>query len=249
MTETNKDDARGTLSVDAIAEDLFGLNIRGLRSLYVLWIYPKHYFAAARMPDWENRYTPSIRLWLTFFALFSALKIWWIGGNDGMIGAYANGFAQSGMPLPEGMTYEDIGKETVLWVFGLWPILQIVSMVLLSLVYPFWGERTTMALRQRYFFAVLVPSASLMPVVLTIMLFVPGNMLNIYGMALAVISFFVAFQTGYRGGFSSVSGMQKAWRAALLALIVVILNILTNIVIQIVGILVISQKYGYGYNG
>ncbi|NHK29243.1 hypothetical protein FF098_015095 [Parvularcula flava] len=246
MADKIKEDGRNALSMDAIAEDLFGLNIRGLRSIFVLWVHPKRYFAAARTPDWGNRYTPSIRLWLTFFALFSALKIWWIGGNEGMIGAYANGFAQSGMPLPEGMTYEDIGKETVLWVFGLWPILQIISMVLLSLVYPFWGERTTMALRQRYFFAVIVPSASLMPVVLTIMLFVPGNMLNLYGMALAVVSLFVAFQTGYRGGFEKVSGFQKAWRVGLLAVIVVVLNILTNIIIQIVGILVISQKYGYG---
>ena len=243
MTQKKPDDRNGALSLDALAEDLFGLNIRGLRTLYVLWVHPRRYFDAARNPDWQNAYTPSIRLWLSFFALFSALKLWWIGGNDGMIDAYAAGFAEGRVPLPDGMTYKDVGTEAMLWVFGLWPVLQIISTVLLSLVYPFWGERTSIALRQRYFFAVLVPSASLMPIFLTIMLFVPGNMLDEYGLVLAVLAILIAFQTGYRGGFANVTGMQKAWRVGLLATIVVLLNIATNIISQIVGIVVISQKY------
>lgn len=249
MTTKKADRSLAPLPMDALAEDLFGLNLRGLRSVRVLWARPKRYFAAARTLDWNDTYTPSIRLWLSFFALYSLLKVWWIGDSAGMIGAYAAGFAQSGLPLPEGMTFEDVGKETVLWVFGLLPVLQIVSMVALSLVYPFWGEPTTTALRQRYLFATIVPSASLMPVFMTIMVFVPANWLAEYGASLAIITFLIHFQTGYRGAYSGVTGLSKVWRAGLLAVTVVALNVACSIVAQIAGILVTAQKYAVAPTG
>lgn len=227
-----------------MAEDLFGLNIRGLKSIYVAWTRPRAYFASARTPEWSDRYTPSIRLWLSFFALFSALKFWWLGSNEGMIGAFATGFANAGLSLPEGMTYEDVGTEAVLWIFGWIPILQIVSMFLLSLIYAVWGERTTVALRQRYLFIILIPSASVMPLFLSIMLLVPQNMMSAYGVFLAAVAFIIDFQTGYRGGFSGISRMGRAWRAGLLAFILVTTNTVTAVAAQIVGILIISQKYG-----
>lgn len=232
------------LSFDSMAEDLFGLNIRGLKTISAAWTRPRAYFAAAKTHEWSDKYTPSIRLWLSFFALFSALKFWWFGSNEGMIGAFATGFENAGLLLPEGVTYEDVGTEAVLWVFGWIPALQIVSMVLLSLVYPIWGERTTVTLRQRYLFIIIIPSASLMPVFLSIMLLVPQTMMSAYGVLLAVVAFTVDFQTGYRGGFSSVSRMGRAWRAGLLALILVTINTVTAIVAQIVGILLIAQRYG-----
>lgn len=244
MSGNTSDRAKSDLKVDAIAEDLFGLNIRGVTSVYTLWRRPKRYFEAAKSLDWQDRFTPSIRLWLSFFALVSALKFWWIGNNDGMIGAFASGFAEAGIMLPEGVTYRDIGREAVTWIFGLIPILQIISMILLSMVYGFWGERTTLALRQRYLFSVMIPSASLMPLFVTIMVFIPQSMVGIYGGMLALITLIVDYQTGYRGGFQSVSGLRRVWRAGLLALILVLINTVMSIGAQIAGIIMISGKYG-----
>lgn len=244
LESQKSDKGSASLSLDAIAEDLFGLNIRGVQSILAVWRRPRAYFAAAKAPDWNDKYTPSIRLWLSFFALFSALKYWWLGSNEGMVGAFATGFADAGLKLPDGVTYQDVGAEAVLWVFGWVPVLQIVSMGLLSLIYNAWGERTTLALRQRYLFAVMIPSASLMPVFLTIMYFVPQAMMAAYGILLAAVTFFIDFQAGYRGGFSNVSISGRAWRAGLLALILVAVNTLTTVAAQIVGIVVIGQKYG-----
>lgn len=249
MAEDKPDQRSSDLSIDSIAEDLFGLNIRGVKSIAVLWRHPRRYFTAAKAPDWENRYTPSIRLWLSFFALFSALKFWWFGSNEGMIGAFSTGFSDAGLILPEGVTYDDVGKEAVLWAFGLVPALQIVSMVLLSCLYTAWGERTTLALRQRYLFSVIIPSASLMPVFLTGMLFVPQNMMTAYGLFLAFAALLIDFQTGYRGGFSQASKTGRAWRAGLLALILVALNTGTTIFAQIAGIVMIGQKYSVALTG
>ena len=242
--KSEKDSA--DLSLDSIAEDLFGLNIRGVQSIAATWRKPRDYFAAARTPDWNDKYTPSIRLWLSFFALFSALKFWWFGSNAGMIGAFASGFEDAGVRLPDGISFQDVGAEAVLWAFGWVPVLQIVSMVLLALIYRAWGERTTLALRQRYLFALMIPSASLMPVFLTIMLFVPQNMMTVYGILLAATTFLIDFQAGYRGGFSKVSARGRAWRACILALILVTINTLTAIAAQIVSIVVIGEKYGLG---
>lgn len=231
------------LSYDSMAEDLFGLNIRGLKTIFAAWTRPSAYFAAARTPNWCEKFTPSIRLWLSFFALFSALKLWWFGSNEGMIGAFATGFENAGLLLPEGVTYKDVGTEAVLSVFGWIPAIQIVSMFFLSLVYPVWGERTTVALRQRYLFIIVIPSASVMPLFLSMMLFVPQNLMSAYGVLLAVVAFIIDFQTGYRGGFSAAPKFGRVWRAGLLALVLVTINTVLAIVAQIVGILFIAQKY------
>lgn len=244
MTNETMKREPAALPMDALAEDLFGLNLRGLRSVRALWRRPRRYYEAARTLDWQDEFTPSIRLWLSFFALYSALKFWWIGGNDGMIDAYTAGFAQAGLVPPAGKTMQDISREAVLWVFGIIPFLQIGSMMMLSVIYPFWGERTNVALRQRYFFATIIPSASLMPVFLTAMLFVPGAWLTAYGIGLAIVTLVIDFQTGYRGAFSKVGGVSKLWRAGLLATIIVALNVVTSIAAQIVGIVLTSQKYG-----
>lgn len=232
------------LSLDTVAEDLFGLNIRGLKTVGVLWWRPSSYFQAARSPDLEDRFTPSIRLWLSFFALYSALKFWWIGSNDGMVEAYAQGFEAARLALPEGVTYRDVGQEAVVWIFGVIPILQIATMVFLSVVYPLWGEPTSIALRQRKLFAVIVPSTSLMPVFLTAMMVTPSTMLTAYGVGLAVVTFLIDFQTAYRGAIARKERWARIWRAALLAFIIVVLNVLTSVGAQIVGIIITSGKYG-----
>ncbi|MCA8899929.1 MAG: hypothetical protein KDA53_01625 [Hyphomonas sp.] len=228
-----------------LAEDLFGLNIRGVKSVYTLWVRPRRYFEAAQTPDWGGKFTPSIRLWLSFFAIFAALKFWWLGSSDGMTGAYAAGFAQAGLQLPAGMTYEEVGAEAVLLVFGMVPFLQMFAMLLLALFYPFWGRPMTLTLRQRYLFGVILPSTSLMPILMTIMIFVPQNMMTLYGVGLALVTFLIDLQAGYRGGFAHRNGAQRFWRAGLLAFVVVVLNTLTSVGAQIAGIIYINQKYAF----
>jgi len=231
------------LRIDTIAEDIFGLNLRGLRSIGVLWRSPKLYFNAARHMDWRESFTPSI------FALLSFFKFWWVGSSDGMIEAYANGFAQAKLPLPVGMTYPEVGREAVLLVFGLLPLFQITTTILLALTFPFWGEPTTTALRQRYLFAVIVPSSSLMPVFMTVMMFVPPQHLTLYGLGLAALTWVIDFQTGYRGAFQMAGRGGRIWRAALLSLCVVALNIATTLTAQLIGIVLITQKYGGSFLG
>ena len=233
------------LSMESVVEDLFGLNLRGLRSIAKLWVRPRDYFTAAKAVNWNDTFTPSIRLWLFFFALFSAFKFLWVGNGEGMIEAFANGFTDARIQVPEGQSYRDIGKEAVQIIFGILPFMQIIGTIIIAFMYPFWGERTTVALRQRYFFGVIVPSASLMPVFMTVMMFIPSQSLTVYGFGLALITLIIDFQTGYRGAFLNVSGLSRAWRAGLLSLIVVGFNMVVTVLAQTIGIIFIGQKYGF----
>ncbi len=237
------------LPIDAVVEDLFGLNLRGLRSIGVLWRRPKLYIDAAQHIDWRESFTPSIRLWLFFFALLSFFKFWWVGSSDGMIEAYSNGFAKAELTLPEGMTYREVGREAVLLVFGLLPLFQITTTILLALTFPFWGEPTSAALRQRYLFAVIVPSSSLMPVFMTVMMFVPPQYLTLYGLGLAALTYIIDFQTGYRGAFQTAGRGGRVWRASLLSLCVVALNIATTLTSQLIGVILTTHKYGGSFLG
>ena len=54
---------------DAV-EELFGANIRSLRTLWTAIRHPRRYAEACLTPDWQGgRYTPAVRLWLAIFSL------------------------------------------------------------------------------------------------------------------------------------------------------------------------------------
>ena len=236
------------LRLDAITEDIFGINLKGARSILTLWVSPRTYVEAAHHADWQDRFTPAIRLWLFFFALFSAFKVWWLGNGDGMIEAWATGFREAGLPLPGGASYEDIAREAICRLFTFLPILQILATFGIALIYPYWGRPTTLALRQRLFFATIVPSASLMPLVMTVMVFVPSRGLMAYGLGLAALTFAIDLVTGYRGAFAKFRRWGRIWRAALLAFVVVGLNVFLSVATQIAVILWMNWKYG-GFAG
>lgn len=249
MDEKKSPAPAAPIPIDAVSEDLFGINLRGLRSIVMLWRDPKVYFGAARQSNWGDKFTPSIRLWLFFFALLSFFKVWWVGSSDGMIQAYADGFSNAALPLPPGMTYWDVGRESVLVVFGLLPLFQITATILFALGFKAWGEPTTAALRQRYLFAVIVPSASLMPVFMTVMMFLPPHWLTAYGLLLAGLTWLIDFQTGYRGGFQAVGRIGRVWRAAFVSFCVVSINIAMTLLAQLVGVVITTYKYGGAFLG
>ena len=232
------------LRLDAITEDIFGINLKGATSILTLWVSPLRYVDAARHADWQGRYTPAIRLWLFFFALFSAFKVGWLSRSVGLVEAWATGFSDANVPLPPGTGHEDIAREAMLLLFTLLPVLQIIATFAVALVYPYWGQPTTAALRQRLFFATIVPSASLMPVVLSVMVMVPSHALTAYAMGLAVLTFGVDVATGYRGAFAALSRWSRLWRSALLAFVIVGINVLLSILTQIAVIVWINVKYG-----
>ncbi|WND02012.1 hypothetical protein QGN29_10685 [Temperatibacter marinus] len=241
--ETEKNNPKD-LATGEIVEDVLGLDMRGLKSIYALWVKPREYFQAAKQANWNNIYTPSVRLWLFFFALFSVLKFWWLENNPAMIGAYIVGFEEARLTEPEGVSFEEIAQEMLQLTFAILPFLQIAVLGLLSFVYPFWGRPLSRALRQRYFFAIMIPSASLMPVLLTGMVFITSEYIELYSYSLALTAFLLHFMVSYRGVFYDFTLGKRLFLSGLMAFVVVALSTLLGVVTQIGGIVYISMQYG-----
>ncbi|MEO1189934.1 MAG: hypothetical protein AAFW60_12770, partial [Pseudomonadota bacterium] len=46
--------------LDSLIEDIFGLNVQGLRTLGGLFVSTKSVFESARVSDWRRKYTPTM---------------------------------------------------------------------------------------------------------------------------------------------------------------------------------------------
>ena len=91
MSEIKSEDQAkiSKIGFDNLLEDIFGLNIRALKTIGVLFKSPGKYFKAAKTPDWTDRYTPSFRVWFGLMAMLVALKFLYTTEANIMIDAYA----------------------------------------------------------------------------------------------------------------------------------------------------------------
>ncbi|MEE2565273.1 hypothetical protein [Hyphobacterium marinum] len=231
------------VAIDDLAEDVFGLNIRGIRSIATIWIHPRRYFQSARSPDWDNRYTPSIRLWLSLIALASLLQFLWIGTDTPLVSAYAAGFEDAGVTPSPGMTFQELGERAALWIYAFAPAVQFVLFLAVLGFFPFWGERTSYSLRLRNLFAIMMPSATAMTLLLPAMALIPVSLLTAFGYLIGLLTLLLDTVTGFRGAFPAVDGLARLWRAGLLAVAILTLNVIANISAQIAGIVFVSVVY------
>lgn len=233
-----------SISVDDLAGDLFSLNIRGLRSIATVWARPRQYFDAAEEKEWTERYTPSVRLWLSLIALSSLLQVIWLSPTSPIVMAYAEGFGDAGLVLPDGLTFPALGEEAALLIFTAFPIVQLLTFLLILPLFRVWGRDTTFSLRVRYGFAMMIPSASLMMIILPSMAGLPSGWASSFGWVIGLVAMCVDTTTVYRSGVPG-SGWAGRWlRSILIAAIVLGLNVIMHAVTQVAGIIFISIKYG-----
>jgi len=136
------------IGFDNLLEDIFGLNIRALKTIGVMFRKPVDYFKAARTPEWEDKYTPSFRVWFGIMAILVALNF--IYNNDksamtaayqGMVGQLATQFehAHNAANVKNGQPPDiidvDIDKAAIAWENGQWSIIPLP----ISLSWP-WLE-------------------------------------------------------------------------------------------------------------
>lgn len=232
------------ITIDELAGDLFGLNIMGLRSIITLWLNPARFFEAADSADWLDRYTPSVRLWLSLIAVSSLLQVFWIGSQSPLVAAYTNGFENAGLILGPDMTYQQLGEEAAVLIFAVFPIVQLATFLLILPLFRLWGRPTTFSLRVRYGFAMMIPSASMMLIILPGMSLMDPGWVTYFGMVIGLVAFLVDTQTLYRGGRPGRTQTGRLVRSVGIAAIALTLNTLMHALTQIAGIIAISIKYG-----
>lgn len=223
------------IGFDNLLEDIFGLNIRALKTIGVLFRKPYDYFEAARTPEWENKYTPSFRVWFGIMALLVALNF--IYNNDkstmtqayeGMIENIASEFQQAhnSANAKEGQASESINIDTAQaakdmgkWVMVYYPFAYIPFMALAGIVVRFWGRSLTYVTRLRYLFAIVIPSTTFMFISTFLVLVVSAKYFAWLTAIMFVIMVALDFLTSYRGPFKDMPQKKRIWRSTAITLI------------------------------
>jgi len=218
---------------DTVFEDLFGLNVRGLKTIWRLIVRPDVVFKAARHPKWLETYTPSIRLVFFLVTLSVVTRFVWASEGGYVFEQMAERLAlRTGGPLPQ----EDVRSivERTLIAF---PFISMASTIFFALMLNIWGKGTSLVLRLRYYFLAVTPGIVIGNFYILLYGLTPSEGgLTIFYIALSIaalpIGFAADMSTTYRSGVAGVTRFGKLWRATLLAIVNLVNVVFANALSQ-----------------
>lgn len=221
-------DREEKLGNSELLEDIFGLNIRGLRTIWDMFVRPAQVFAAARSADWRGTYTPSIRLVFSLAAVAALLQFLW--GNENSI-TFKNILEElvAAEAFPDAASAEAATKRIVDMFAALYPLVFLLMHFIAASLVRVWGPGTGFVIRLRLWFLTITPGATLGTLLLLTLAVAPswdGFMLSLGGM---LISLGGDSTTAFRGGVWQRSNWGRLWRAALFAFVSLVATILVSI--------------------
>lgn len=150
------DDMTRASGWDALLDDLFGLNLRALRTVAAAVASPAKLFEAARHVDWLGRYTPSMRLAFTLIAAVVFLKFLWVNDASGLFAYTQRTMEGMGTQFP-GLTHEEATRELLATLLVTYPFTYFGVHAVFALMLNIWGKGTPLPVRLRLYFAGLLP--------------------------------------------------------------------------------------------
>lgn len=233
---SRQDAKREGLGADALIEDIFGLNIRGLGTIKDMIAAPRIVYEAARAADWAGRYTPSIRLVFSLVALMSFFRFLWAGEDTPFVEAIVEGLATA----EPNLSSEELRKKAMDLVAAYaaaLPIVWVAAHLAVATVLRVWGRGTKAVLRIRLYFLTIVPSMTLTLAFTFLMPFVGQNAVA-FNLALIVAVVLLDGATAMRGGVAG-KGHRKIARAASFAAAALIAGVAANVLATIISGLVV----------
>ncbi|MAP95928.1 MAG: hypothetical protein CMK07_13345 [Ponticaulis sp.] len=234
-TPPNKPDDHKKPGFDALIEDVFGLNLRGLKTIWALIRNPSDVFDAARHEHWQNRFTPSIRLYFSLIALTVFFQFIWAGPHSYMRDAFREQFILI-QDLPNFGRF-DVDRATDLAIDAyllISPIIVGAFMLLTACCLFIWGKGTGFVTRIRLFFAAMVPFT----VVNFFFTIATTHASPDKGILIAAIAFttmlIVNMVTAYRGLKTVHTGSARFWKSLLYSVVVIFAFILLGTLSQII---------------
>lgn len=219
-----------------MAEDIFGLSLRGLKTMRDLVVRPSLVFDAARCPDWLDRYTPSMRLFSSLVALMLLLRIFWAGDDSVM---YQSMVGQLEQLVANGTLTGDPAQLAESY-FGTWalafPVVYLLVHFLVSMTVKIWGPDASRVTRIRLYFAALVPGIMLANLtLLATPLIAPAYLaaFTIVYLVLCVLAYGTTAYLGLKASFASP--YSRLWRGALFALIAILTDTASSLLSNVVG--------------
>ncbi|MEP3892241.1 MAG: hypothetical protein ABJN69_17410 [Hellea sp.] len=223
---------------DSLLEDIFGLNIRAIKTIGVLFKAPSKYFKAAKAPDWVNQFTPSFRVWFGLMALLAALKFLYTSDDNAMVQAYVGLMEQLKTDLnsahpdsPKDFDTLTAGKDLLKWIFVYFPFIYIPIMALLAVIYRAWTENLTYVTRLRFIFGTVIPSSVFTVFITIATVFLSASAFSFVAIVSYGAMVFLDFTTAFRGPYAHVkSTASRIGRSLALTATLLFVYVLTALI-------------------
>jgi len=234
MTDPTKpaadDDMTRLSGWDALLDDLFGLNVRAVRTLGVAITHPARLFTAARDADWLGRYTPSLRLVFTVMAATVVLRFLWAGDSSPLtqsIVTYLKDVPPEDLPVAD---TAEVARMLVNQFLVLFPFTYFTCHFLMSLIVRIWGKGTPAPVRIRLYFSALLPALALGMVLTVPYGLIPAESIDMLTLGMSILAVLVYVITVFFG-LAPVFGVGgRAWRSLLFAAMVATADMVTSMV-------------------
>ncbi|MHA7898293.1 MAG: hypothetical protein ACX94B_00410 [Henriciella sp.] len=211
--------------IHAFFEDVFGLNVRGLRTLGDLYTRPKRVFDSARVTDWNNHHTPTIRLTFSLLTVYMLLSFFW-AAEDGplyqMLYAQLETLKDANPDLPP--VEEMIDGWFAAYSFSYPFIYMLIHLIAGSLVF-LWGKGTSWTTRLRLYFGLCAITISVALLSAAPLPLVSVDMIGVYTVGTMLVGMLAYGVTYVRGMKGSLSVRALAWRAPFIAMFITLIDL------------------------
>lgn len=213
--DARRQEDRVSLGNSDLVEDVFGLNLRGLRTIWDMFRRPSTVYTAARDRAWSSRYTPSVRLVFSLLAFTSVLQFIWAGEGSSFHNQVVNQvLASERAGTSEGAVE---AADNILDVFvGVFPFFVLACHGILASFLNVWGQGAGLVLRIRLYFLTIVPNGTISALSIFLGLLIEDFQTSA-GIFLLMLGGLLDLVTAYRGGVSGNTVRDKVWRAGLMA--------------------------------
>jgi len=238
------------IGFDNLLEDIFGLNIRALKTIWALFKMPVKYFKAAKTPDWIDSYTPSFRVWFGLMALFVGLKFLYATETNIMIDAFTGMMEQiktsinsSNPDKPANFDTTLAAQEFLKWMTVYFPFAYIPVIALLAIVYRAWTEHLSYVTRLRFLFGTVIPSTVMIILVTLSTVFIKAKIFMAISAITVFLMVFLDFITAYRGPYGHVkSGGERVGRSLVLTAVLFIVYYIASFIAMIPAFIMVFKK-------
>lgn len=226
---------------DDLLEDVLGLNVRGIKTLWTSIFKPRLYYQASRDADWAGKFTPSFRLWFSLVALTFFFQFFWARPDSAIVQDLAAQI-EAGGRLPEGISSLSAALTFSRWYYGLLPFSIAGFLSFLALIYRAFGQSLNYIERQRRIFITVIPSAIFTIFATTIfgLLSQPDFVMPLF-FATLFIALILDSLTAWRGAFPAHK--PRFWRAIALGSSITVFSFIAAMSAQILTVLIIAIKF------
>lgn len=217
---------------DEFFYDIFGVNIKGLKSIWTLIRQPAEYFEAARLPDWGGDHWPSIRIWLGIMGVLVALQFLWASESSEMTAMFQNmvmslGDGISASAAADGVTLDlsaldrqTLGKQTFKRWVVIYPFFFIGAMCILAFIFRAWKPASSFVIRLRYIFGIIVPASVFGLLTTLAMVNLSGHLYMIVSFITMPVMLILYALTAYRGPFHSYETGERIGMSIVVAILI-----------------------------